>query len=121
FNDLCQVAALVLFGNADRFFDLSFLQATGNSGSELTGLFSGLAESKITIDHDADGPCGHDGKQNDDAPCRSAHVGPHGSKIETDLLLEQHHRKKVKLNEKHTIKILLNPVLARHKFDVEKF
>src|SRR5215831_8509779 len=113
FNNLRQVAAFVLFRNADGLFNLSFLQAAGNGWSKLTRLFTRLAESEVTIDHDADGPRGHDGKQDDDGSCRSTHVGPHGSKVETDLLLKQHHREKVKLNEKHTIKILLNPVVTR--------
>src|ERR1051326_8206523 len=107
-----QVAALILLGNADGLFDLSFFQAAGNGGSEFARLFAGLAEGDITINHDADRPSGHDGEQNDDALGRSTHVGPHRTQVKVDLAaaLQEHHRKKIELNEKHRITTLLNPV-----------
>src|SRR5690242_9726035 len=113
FHNLGQVAPFILFGNADGLFDLSFLQAAGDRGGELAGLFTGLAESDVAIDHDTDRPGRHDGEQYNYRLGRHTHAAPHGPEIKTDLSLEKHHRgKKVELCKKHRIKILLNPVLA---------
>jgi hypothetical protein len=100
-DNLGQVAALVLFGNADGFFDLAFLQTAGNRGSEFPGLLASLAESNVTIDHDADGPGRHDGQQNNDGSGGETHAGPHRTQIKADFVLEQHNGEKVELNKKH--------------------
>src|SRR5438309_12032632 len=114
FHNLGQMAAFILLSNTDSLFDLSFFQATGNSGSEFTGLLASLAEGNVTINHDADRPGRHDGEQNDDSLGGQTHVTPHGAEVKTDLTaaLKEHHCKKVELSKKHRIKILLNPVLA---------
>src|SRR5882672_11273870 len=87
FHNLCQVAALVLLGDADGFLDLSFLEAAGDGGSKFTRLFARLAERDVAIDHHADGPGGHYCKQNDDASGHPSHVGPHGTQVEADFAL----------------------------------
>src|SRR5262245_50598329 len=86
FHNLCKVAALVLLGNADSFFDLSFFQATGNSGREFARLFACLTEGNVTVNHDADGPGGHDCEKDDDSLGGNAHVCPHGTQVKTDLI-----------------------------------
>src|SRR5262245_12317584 len=109
------MAALVLLGNTDGFFDLSFLQATGNSWSKLAGLLTGLAESNVSINHDADRPRGHDCQDDDNAFGRKSHIRPHGTQVKSDLVsLQEHHRKKVKLSEKHRLRILLNLLIQAH-------
>src|SRR3954467_12820972 len=115
FDDFRQVAALVLFGNADGFFDLSFFEAAGNCRSEFTRLLAGLAEGDVAVDHDADRPCGHDRQQNDDSFGGNTHLSPHGAKVETNLALE-HDCEHIELNEQHKPKVLLEFCLSRLKF-----
>ena len=115
FDDLRQVAALVLFGNADGFFDLSFFEAAGNCGSKFTGLLARLAERDVAVDHHADGPCGHDRKQDDDTSGGKTHLSPHGAEVETNLALE-HNCKHIELYEQHKPKVLLESCLSRLKF-----
>ena len=79
FHDFGQMAALILLGNADGLFNLSFSQTTGNRGSKFARLLSSLAEGDVTIDHDADGPGRHDGEQDDHGLGSDAHIAPHGS------------------------------------------
>src|SRR5207249_11299426 len=107
------MAALILLGNSDGLFNLSFSQATGHGGSKFARLLPSLAEGDVTINHHADGPGRHDGEQNDDGLGGETHVAPHRTEIKANLAaLQQQHCKKVKLDKKHRIKILLNPVLA---------
>src|SRR5207249_10587729 len=107
------MAALILLGNADGLFNLSFSQAAGNGGSKFARLLPSLAEGDVTINHDADRPGRHDGEQNDDGLGSETHVAPHRAEIKADLpALQQHPLKKVKLDKSHKSKILLNPVLA---------
>ena len=79
FHNLRQVTALVLFGDADGFLDLSFSQTASDGGSEFTRLLAGLAERDVPVNHDSDGPCRHDREQNHNGLGGESHGCPHGT------------------------------------------
>src|SRR5947209_1199266 len=74
--DFGQVALLVALGNTNGFIQLAFAQCSGNGGSKLARLFTGGAESDPTVNHHADGPCGHDEQDDNHGAGQPAHLLP---------------------------------------------
>jgi hypothetical protein len=94
-NNLRQVALLVAVGNLDGLINLAVLQRAGNRRGEGAGLAAGGREGQRAVNHDADGPAGHDEQNSDDRQRRPCHLLKHREQIPADggfRLLEEQDR-----------------------------
>src|SRR5579872_1913047 len=86
-DNLGQVALVITVGDLDRFIELAFTESAGNRRGKLPRLFASTVVGQQTIDHDTDGPGGHEEQNDDDGPGRPAHIAPHSARVKTDSLL----------------------------------
>src|ERR1700728_746544 len=85
-DDFRQMRFLVAVGNFDGFVQLAFLEGSGNARGKLTGLFAGGVEIEVAVDHNGEGPDGHDEQNEHDAAGKPAHVVPEVDRTESDRL-----------------------------------
>ena len=91
-NDLGQMALLVTIGDLDRLVEFTFAQRAGHGRSECAALLAGCTESHGPIDHDADGPRGHDEHEDNDRFRERSHLLPKVAEIpsRSSLFLQKH-------------------------------
>jgi len=75
------MALFVALGHPDCFVQLAFAQGAGHNRGKLSRLLAGGAESDPAVDHDADRPCGHDEKNDDDGLRHPAHLFPQVNRV----------------------------------------
>src|SRR6266511_4336436 len=91
-NHPSQMTLLVALsgGDLDGFVDLAFLERPGHGRGKRARLVARRREGHPTIDHDADGPAGHQEQDNDDELGRNAHLLPKMDRVPANLrLLEE--------------------------------
>jgi len=92
-DDFRQVRLLVALGDVNGFLDLAIAQRARYQRSKRAGLIAGGGERQPAINHDADGPRGHDEQGDNDRASRPAHLTPQGERVPSHRpgFLEQPH------------------------------
>src|SRR3984957_9193054 len=80
-NNLGQMALLVALGNFDGLVDAAVAQSAGDSGGKGARLLAGRVIGHPAIDHDADGPAGHDEQNDDHGSGNPSHGLPQAERI----------------------------------------